>query len=210
MTNQIRRWLRRTFSPVAAESLTFVAVDIETTGLDPAHNYITEIGWQCVRGGTLMRNQSYVVKEPVGRKLVDNNDLCRMNAHNAASTNAYPIDEVIAALAADANSTMHGIRKKIPLAFHNASFDVSFIVADMAKRKRDARWLFEEAAGPFSRYKFDTQALIQPLILNGEIPSQSLAKLCEALGVKPGDHTAGEDARATAECLIQLFDGGWI
>lgn len=209
------KYIRRLASPIRREDLTFIAVDTETTGLDPSMCGLVQVGWQPVLRGRLLTALSVTVKPAYhgnpGQCVVDDDDFCRRNdelwKHEAFSRPAEGALGMLRA-AGEGLRTESGVRPF--LAWHNAPFDVSFIVSDQAIGRKELRWMFQESEGPFSRRMVDTQAMVQPLVMRGQLKSQSLKGVCELLGVKPGNHTAGDDARATAECVIRLLTEGWV
>lgn len=205
------RYLMRGLAPACRpESLNFIAVDTETTGLDPALCGIVEIGWTVVEYGKIVSSTSMLVLPGNPVALVDDNDMCRENFARSTVESNLAVDEALDAIrrAAEALRTRTGERPM--LAFHNAPFDISFIVADRVYSPTGIRWMLQESEGPFSRRIIDTQAMVQPLVLSGELRSQSLKGICELLGVRPGSHRAADDSRATAECVIALLTRGWV
>lgn len=204
-TRQLMRWLAPACHP---EDLSFIAVDTETTGLDPSLCGVTEVGWTVVEHGKIAYTSSALVLPRNPRVLVDDIDMCRENLTRSAVGSECSLFEALESIRRSAIgvTTRTGVRPA--LAFHNAPFDVSFIVADQVGLAM--RWMFQESDGPFSRRIIDTQAMVQPLILSGELKSQSLKGICELLGVTPGTHRAADDSRATAECVIALLTEGWL
>lgn len=205
------RFFNRLFYPIPRDSLTFIAIDTETTGLDPAMCGVMEIGWQPVERGRLLEGMSLIVKPSRHEHLVDDNDMCQANdtkwrEHAFGETVASALDCV-----RRSGEHLRGRTGSRPhLAWHNAPFDVGFLCADQALGRKSLRWMFQESDGPFSRRLLDTQVMVQPLVMRGQLKSQSLKGVCELLDVRPGNHTAKEDARATAECVIELLTGGWV
>jgi DNA polymerase III epsilon subunit-like protein len=200
------RTLRRLLQPINREDLTFIAVDTETTGLDPSTCAVTEVGWQIVHRGKLENASSAFVRMNPAC-LVDDNEVCKKNAERATNLQFDHIEPGLVRLRHCGEMLLRETGVRPHLVFHNAPFDVSFISTNSID---PVRWLFQEDAGPFSRRMFDTQVAVQPLVMRGQLKSQSLKAVCELLGVKPGNHTAAEDARATAECYIKLLTEGWV
>ncbi len=202
----VRRWQNRRLPP-----LTFISIDTETTGLDPVHNSIVEIGWTVVVRGRVIRSIGCMVEqdgsevwgtwpgvEDFKQRVIDGAD------------GAMSIGQAVAALLRDADLMVFETGGAPRLVFHNAPFDLMFIAAAMAKVNKSMLPFVQETAGPFSRQVLDTQAMCQPLIRAGVIKSQGLARICKQLGVKPGSHTAASDSRATAELVLALFEQGWL
>lgn len=209
----IMRLFRRLFNPIKREDLTFIAIDVETTGLDPAACGLVQIGWQVVEKGRLLESMQMTVKPAYhGEKrcAVDDDDICRENDRLWRNDSFEWSHTVLACIKRAGEHLKERTGTRPFLAFHNAPFDMSFICVDQALNRNPARFLFQESDGPFSRRLFDTQAMVQPLVMRGQLKSQSLKGVCEMLGVRPGNHTAAEDARATAECVIKLLTGGWV
>lgn len=202
---------------IDASSLHLVAIDLETTGLDPARCDVVEVGWQHVVAGELsgptrarMIRPAPAPSPPTTRDL--DSDLVRRNVARlevamAPQTPRWELARRLSAVLAEMYDDTRQVHEDVRplLCFHNAPFDMAFLGAACTRRDTSARTLIVEAEGPFSRRVVDTQALALPFVLAGHIRSASLASLCELCGVRPGDHTAGEDARATAELAVLLL-----
>lgn len=203
------RQVRRLLVPIRREDLTFIAVDTETTGLDPTTAGVTEVGWQVVERGVLTVGEEFVVKPSRRNFVIDDHPRTRENAQRG-QTMGVSMGLALGKLHQTGKKLREHTGMRPRLVWHNAPFDLMFLATDVAEGQGNLRWLLTEADGPFSRRPLDTQALIQPLVLRGQLKSSALSHLCETLGVRPGNHRAGEDARATAECLIELLTGGWV
>lgn len=207
---------------------TFIAIDTETTGLDPIYGYLLEVGWQVVFEGRLA-GPAYTtfVKAPHGmterqfeKRYLEN----QRGDRNATSDGVFerrrdpgafflPLKDIFTLLRADAGNL--SIRPS--LCFHNAPFDMAWLIAGLAIMLGDgnipgndcsAAFLFEEARGPFARRILDTQAIALYHHMRGRpgYESCSLAKLCAHFKiVNTAPHTAGGDARATAELALAML-----
>jgi len=158
-------------------SETYVALDLETTGLDAKHDAIIEIGCARLRDGEIVDEWSTLVNP--GRKLsfaisqltgIADRDLLGQPA----------IGQVLGPLRRFVDSS--------PVVAHNASFDLGFV----------------RAAGlNFSNPVLDTFE-IASIVLPGR-SSYSLGALAAEFGAsQPTKHRALDDARATALLLAAL------
>lgn len=173
-------------TPLAA--VTFVVVDLETTGGTPTAAAITEIGAVKVRGGEVLGEFQTLV-DPGG-----------------------PVPAFIAALTGITTSMVAGqprIAQVLPaflefargavLVAHNAPFDIGFLKA--AAREHGYAWPGNQV--------LDTVALARRAVTRDEVPNHKLATLAAFFrtAVAP-EHRALSDARATVDvlhaCLARL------
>ncbi|MGL5864631.1 MAG: DEDD exonuclease domain-containing protein [Dermatophilaceae bacterium] len=166
--------------------VTFVVVDLETTGGSPTDCGITEVGAVKVRGGEVVGEfQTFV---------------------NPGS----PIPEFISTLTGITDAMVAGaprIEAVLPLFFefasgavlvaHNAGFDVSFLTA--AARRAEHPW----PGFPV----LDTVTLARRMVGRDEVPNHRLSSLARLFGAATTpDHRALHDARATVDVLHGLLE----
>src|SRR5665648_303693 len=173
-------------TPLSA--VTFVVVDLETTGGSPTAAAITEIGAVKVRGGEVLGEFQTLV-DPGG-----------------------PVPAFIAALTGITSSMVRGqprIEQVLPAFFefsrgavlvaHNAPFDIGFLKA--AARDHGYPWPGNQV--------LDTVALARRAVTRDEVPNHKLSTLAAFFrtAVAP-EHRALSDARATVAvlhaCLARL------
>ncbi|WP_250444407.1 DEDD exonuclease domain-containing protein [Actinotalea sp. C106] len=165
--------------------VTFVVLDLETTGGSPTTSAITEIGAVKVRGGEVLGELQTLV-DPGG-----------------------PVPAYIATLTGITTSMVHGaprIEQVLPglleflhgavLVAHNAAFDVGFLKA--AARDHGYAWPAIQV--------LDTVALARRAVGRDEVPNHKLGTLAGYFRatVTP-DHRALSDARATVDVLHALL-----
>ena len=166
--------------------VTFVVVDLETTGGSPASAEITEIGAVKVRGGEVLGEFQTLVNPGV------------------------PIPPFISVLTGISDPMVAGaprLRSVLPsflefagdavLVAHNAPFDIGFLKAGCAML--DLEW-------PGARV-LDTARLARQVVTRDEAPNCKLATLARLFraGTTP-DHRALSDARATVDVLHGLIE----
>ncbi|MGZ4596498.1 MAG: DEDD exonuclease domain-containing protein [Actinomycetes bacterium] len=169
--------------------ITFVVVDLETTGGSPAAAEITEIGAVKVRGGQVLGEFQTLVDPgvpipPFISVLTGISDMTVAGAPRLAS--ALP------AFLEFAGSTQGTV-----LVAHNAPFDMAFLKAGCAATDRD--WPGHQV--------LDTARLARQVVTRDEAPNcklSSLARLFRA-STTP-DHRALSDARATVDVLHGLLE----
>ena len=166
--------------------LTFVVVDLETTGPSPATGEILEIGAVKVRGGEVLAELSTLVRP------------------------SAPVPPAISVLTGITNTmvaTAPGIRAVVPtfleftagavLVAHNAGFDLGFLRAAVA------------ACGyPVPDWEYlDTVRIARRVITRDESPDCRLSSLAALFrsSTQP-THRALADARATVDVLHGLFE----
>ena len=164
-------------SPIA--SLTWVALDLETTGLDPAKDEVIEVGAVKYRGA-----------EEIGVM------------HTLVSP-GRPVSPFIQALTGITNEALTGapafpaIAEKLqtflgtaPVVGHNIAFDLAFL------RRRGV-----QALGP-AYDTFDLASFLLP-----RQPSYTLGEVARTLGIPPhGAHRAEADARVAGQAFVALAD----
>lgn len=168
------------------ERQVFVVVDLETTGLDPESDRITEIAAVRLRGGDVLAEFATLVAPgvPVPAFITSLTGIS-----DAMLAGAPPLGHVLPAFREFARDAV--------LVAHNAPFDVGFLRAACAS-----------CGEPWPHLVVvDTLELARTLVSRGEVASYklgTLARLFEAPA--PADHRAIGDARATAHILRALID----
>lgn len=169
----------------ALDVVTFVVVDLETTGGSAATHHITEIGAVKVRGGEVVGEFQTLVQPPTS---IPAFITVLTGITDAMVAKAPPIDEVLPAFLEFAAGSV--------LVAHNAGFDVGFLKA--AATSGGYPW----PAFPV----LDTVRLSRQLVHRDETPNHKLASLARLFGsqVEP-NHRALQDARATVVVLHGLI-----
>jgi DNA polymerase-3 subunit epsilon len=165
--------------------VTFVVVDLETTGGSPASSHITEVGAVKIRGGEVIGEFQTLVNpaEPIPAFI---SVLTGITDHMVASS-----PRIASVLPAFLEFARHSV-----LVAHNAPFDVGFLQA--AARQTGHPW-------PQFRV-IDTAHLARQLITRDEAPNRKLSTLAALFGASTTpDHRALHDARATVDVLHGLF-----
>lgn len=169
----------------ALHDVTFVVVDLETTGGSPASCEITEIGAVKVRGGEVLGEFQTLVNPgspiPVFITVLT-------GITEAMVAEAPRIDTVLPSFLEFSRGAV--------LVAHNAGFDISFLKA--AAARIDTPW-------PGNRV-LDTVQLARQLVRRDEVPNHRLASLARLFGATTApDHRALHDARATVDVLHGLI-----
>ena len=167
-------------------SVTFVVVDLETTGGSPVECGITEIGAVKVRGGEVVGEFQTLVN-PGGAIPAFISVLTGITDSMVAG--APRIEAALPAFLEFAAGSV--------LVAHNAGFDVSFLKA--AARRTEHEW----PGFPV----LDTVHLARQLVNRDEVPNHRLASLAVLFrAATTPDHRALHDARATVDVLHGLFE----
>ncbi len=166
--------------------ITFVVVDLETTGGSSVTEAITEFGAVKVRGGTVLGEFATLV-DP-GRSIPPQITILT-GITDAMVMDAPRIGAVLPAF-------LEFIRGCVLVA-HNAGFDIGFLKAACARL----------GLGWPGNAVVDTVRLARRVLTRDEAPSVRLGLLAPLLGstVVP-DHRALTDARATVDVLHALFE----
>lgn len=166
--------------------VTFVVIDLETTGLDPRRDRITEVGAVKVRGGERLGEFHALVAPgvpiPPG--------VARLTGiTDATVARCPPIEAIVPALAEFLRGTT--------VVAHNARFDLSFL-----------RTAFGALSyPPLDNPVVDTARLARRVLPRDEVRDVRLSTLAHHLRarVKP-EHRALADARATVDVLHALLE----
>ncbi|MBI5464090.1 MAG: 3'-5' exonuclease [Ignavibacteriales bacterium] len=165
------------------EASDFVVVDVETTGMHPVNDRVTEIAMFRVRNGQITDEFSTLV-----------NPLMTIPAF---ITDMTGIDNVMVADAPTAREVSPYVAEFLAesvFVAHNVGFDWGF-VKEMLRRERNI-----ELSAP----RLCTVKLSQRIL--STLPSKSLGPVTRALGITiPHRHRASGDAYATAQVLIQFL-----
>jgi DNA polymerase-3 subunit epsilon len=166
--------------------VTFVVVDLETTGGSPDDSAITEVGAVKVRGGEVLGEFQTLVNPVRG---IPPFVAVLTGITDAMVATAPTIDGVLPAFLEFAAGAV--------LVAHNAPFDVGFLRAACAQT--DRRW-------PPHRV-IDTAVLARRLLTRDEVPNCRLGTLASFVraGTTPC-HRALADARATVDVLHALLE----
>lgn len=161
----------------------FVVFDLETTGLSAENDAIIEIGAVRIRNAEVVERFGTFVNP--------------QRAIPPYITELTGIDDEMVADAPDINSAVRDFYDFIGdavLVSHNARFDVSFL-------KNSA----QRAGLAFNFASLDTLELSRSLV--SDIKNYKLDTLCKHFDVKlKNHHRATDDAKATAEICLKLFD----
>ena len=171
---------------LALRDVTFVVVDLETTGGAPATCGITEIGAVKVRGGEVLGELQTLVNpgEPIPPFIA-----VLTGITDAMVATAPRIDAVMPTFLEFARDTV--------LVAQNAPFDLGFLKAAAAKLSLE--WPGFDSV--------DTARLARRVLTRDEAPNCKLATLAQIFrtAVQPS-HRALDDARATVDVLHGLFE----
>ena len=167
-------------------SVTFVVVDLETTGGSPAECGITEIGAVKVRGGEVVAEFQTLVN-PGGAIPAFISVLTGIT--DAMVIDAPRIESAFPAFLEFAAGSV--------LVAHNAGFDISFLKS--AARRTGTPWPGFDV--------LDTLTLARQLVTNDESPNHKLSSLARVFAsTTTPDHRALHDARATVDVLHGLIE----
>ncbi len=165
--------------------VTFVVVDLETTGGTPADCAITEVGAVKVRGGQVLGEFQTLVNPgtPIPAFI---QVLTGISDSMVAS--APPISSVLPAFLEFARGSV--------LVAHNAGFDITFLRAAAAS-----------TGAPWPGFQvLDTVTLARQLVGHDEVHNRRLGTLAAHFGASTTpDHRALHDARATVDVLHALL-----
>ncbi|AEA24961.1 DNA polymerase III, epsilon subunit [Pseudonocardia dioxanivorans CB1190] len=166
--------------------VTFVVLDLETTGGSSANHSITEIGAVKVRGGEVLGELATLVDPGTG---VPPGVVALTGITTAMVTGAPRLAQVLPTLLEFMGGAV--------LVAHNAPFDAGFLRA--ACERHDRRW----PRPP----QLCTARLARAVLSRAEAPSVRLGALARLFGTATQPtHRALADARATVEVLHRLLE----
>lgn len=181
-----------TFDAIATDEdiplheITFVVVDLETTGGDREQDRITEIGAVKIRGGEVLGEFATLVDPGCA---IPPAVVSITGITEAMVSDAPTIDTVLPAFLEFCRSTV--------LVAHNASFDTGFLRANCTRLDLD--W-------PKPRV-VDTVRLSRRVLTKDETPDHKLGTLARVLRARVTPvHRALDDARATSDVLHSLLE----
>lgn len=166
--------------------VTFVVVDLETTGGNPQDSAITEIGAVKVRAGEVLGEFQTLVNPhlPIPPFIQSLTGIT-----TAMVAQAPPIETALPAFLEFARGSV--------LVAHNAGFDVGFLKA--AARQQGIEWPRHAV--------LDTVHLARQLVTRDEARNHKLSSLAVLFGSRTvPDHRALHDARATVDVLHGLIE----
>lgn len=165
----------------------FVALDLETTGLNPVRDRILEIGAIKVRDGKVKGEYSTLVdcRMSIPKHITELTGITDEMLEEARAEQKAP--EISAAIA-----ELLDFCEDLPLLGHNIIFDFSFIKQNAVNCGRT-----------FEKEGIDTLKIAR--ICHSELPSRSLEALCRHYGIgSETHHRAVEDAYAAAQLYEKL------
>jgi DNA polymerase III epsilon subunit-like protein len=168
--------------PAALAGRRLAVVDLETGGWSVAEGHgVIEVARVVVEDGAIVETWSSLVRSPRP-----------VSAGALAVTGITEADLAAAPEAAAVAPALRAAVAGLPLAFHNAAFDLPFLQTFLA----------DAGQPPLHAPVLDTLGLARGLFGGG---TNDLPTLTAALGVaEPRAHRAADDARATARTLIAL------
>lgn len=165
--------------------VTFVVVDLETTGSNPSTSRITEIGAVKVRGGEVLGQFQTLVNPG---SAIPSFIAVLTGITDSMVASAPTIESALPAFLEFAAGTV--------LVAHNARFDIGFLRNNCVRLGH---------AWP-DHHVIDTVHLARHLVTNDEVPNRKLGSLAQLFGatITP-DHRALHDAQATVDVLHALI-----
>lgn len=164
----------------------FVAIDIETTGLNPTWDEIIEVSAVRYKNGCEVAECESLVKptRPISAFISLYNGIT-----NGMVADAPTVVEIMPSLRAFIGDSI--------LLGHNVHFDINFLYDAMERA----------GASHLSNDFIDTMGLLRRI--KGASAPGSLADAAQAYNISaPGHHRAGWDSRCAAELFLRLVSGG--
>jgi DNA polymerase-3 subunit epsilon len=173
------------------DDVRFVALDSETTGLDPRRDRLITIGAVAVQGGEIRLDDSFEVMLQL--------------AYNNSSVTVHGITRDEAAAGMPEREGVEMFLEYLGdgvIVGHHIGHDIEALNCALA------RW----GGGRLTNRSLDTMDLTLHLADDGAFVGREMAQgfsldgLCEMFGIRPHDrHTAGGDAFITAQVFLRLL-----
>lgn len=155
---------------------TYIVLDIETTGISPEFEEITEIGAARISNGEILETFNRLVNPG---KAIPANIVALTGITDSMVADAPPIDEIMPIFV--------GFCGDLPILGHNVAFDYSFLKTAAVR-----------LGLPFEKKALDTMVLSRTFLERQQ--SYSLTNLIDALGFhRENAHRGLDDALATSE-----------
>jgi len=160
----------------------FSVVDVETTGLSPERDRVTEVAIVRVQGGKITHSYSSLInpERPIPPFIQQMTGIT-----DAMVGKAPKFAEILPSIASNLAGTV--------FVAHNVRFDIGFLAAEFARA--------QTAFPPLER--IDTVALARSELKG--LSNYRLETLCGHLGLAVGGHRALGDATVTAQLLLRLL-----
>jgi DNA polymerase III epsilon subunit family exonuclease len=177
-------------NPGSLAEVTFIVLDLETTGASPANGCaITEIGAIAVRGGEVLEEFSSFVNPQVA--------LPEYIVNLTGITDEMLVDAPLISEVFPEFIDFIDRHKNVHLVAHNAPFDIGFLKA--AATALSHIWPKYEV--------IDTVKLARRVIDRSEIPNYKLGTLSQFFETKAlPNHRALDDVKTTVEVLHRLIE----
>lgn len=159
----------------------FVAIDVETTGLSPDKYHIIEVGALKVRDGKVVETFSSLVNPgyELSSTIINLTGITDEMLINAKSFSEIAKD-------------LEVFLGNDPLLGHNVNFDYRFLKTE-----------FMRAGMKFEHSVIDTLAIAK--VVHSDLKSRSLENLCKHYGLyNPNAHRAFDDAKVTMELYFEM------
>ncbi|MDA3649251.1 DEDD exonuclease domain-containing protein [Saccharopolyspora indica] len=175
-----------TSEEVPLHQVTFVVVDLETTGGDRAQDAVTEIGAVKIRGGEVLGEFATLVNPERG---IPPSIVTITGITEAMVVDAPRMDTVLPAFLEFCRGCV--------LVAHNAPFDIGFLRANC--ERLGLSWPKPQVV--------DTVRLARRVLSRDETPNYKLGTLARVLNARTEPvHRALDDARATVDVLHSLLE----
>ncbi len=157
----------------------YVALDIETTGLNPANDRIIEIGMAKVENGVITDKYQQLInpQRPIEDRIIQ---LTGIN--DSMVENAPVINDIIADII--------DFIGELPLLGHNIIFDYSFLKKSAVNNKLT-----------FEKDGIDTLKIARRLL--PDVEHKSLESLCKHFNINAGNSHRAYDDAISAKCLYE-------
>lgn len=170
------------------DDTTFIVIDVETTGLNPIQNRITEIGLIKICEGEIIGEYSTLINP---KQFIPSSITRLTGITNEMVFDKPEFEEIIP----DLFSFLMIDRNEVILAGHNIGFDYKFLISSMKRSKVNSVAFKTLCTSRLARR------------LNYNLKSRSLSNLINYFGIRTKRrHRALDDAKATAQILLFFLD----